>query len=171
MEAAVSNNHAMGHAMGASRRTFLRGLGTAIGHSSAPCALPRPAWARADATTPPLRMAFCFIPNGVHMPAWQPTEEGTDFTLPSSLEPLDPWRQKLLVLSGLALDAGFAHGDGPGDHARCASTFLTGAHPVKTDGKGIRAGVSVDQAAAAAWSGRTPLRVARTGDRGRTQCW
>ena len=53
-----------------------------------------------------------------------------------------------MVLSGLAHDTGFAHGDGAGDHARSAATFLTGVHPVKTDGKGIRAGISVDQIAA-----------------------
>ena len=41
-------------------------------------------------------------------------------------------------------------GDGPGDHARCVASFLTGAHPKKTDGKGISNGVSVDQNAAQA---------------------
>jgi hypothetical protein len=93
-------------------------------------------------------MAFLFIPNGAHMPAWTPEAEGADFKLPATLEPLEKVRDKLLVLSGLAHDTGFAHGDGAGDHARSAATFLTGVHPIKTDGKGIRAGISVDQLAA-----------------------
>jgi hypothetical protein len=93
-------------------------------------------------------MAFLFIPNGAHMPAWTPEAEGALAKLPPTLEPLAKVREKITVLSGLAHDTGFPHGDGAGDHARSAATFLTGVHPVKTDGKGIRAGVSVDQIAA-----------------------
>lgn len=134
---------------GVERRTFLRGLGAAIALPFMESALPRAAWAAgAAAAKAPLRMAFIFVPNGAHMPAWTPATEGAEFTLPPTLEPLAPLRQKLNVLSGLTHDTGFAHGDGAGDHARSAATFLTGVHPVKTDGKGIRAGVSVDQIAA-----------------------
>jgi hypothetical protein len=131
------------------RRTFLRGLGTAMALPFMESALPRSLWAAGAAPAkPPLRMAFLFIPNGAHMPAWTPETEGADFKLPSTLEPLVKVREKLLVLTGLAHDTGFAHGDGAGDHARSAATFLTGVHPIKTDGKGIRAGISVDQLAA-----------------------
>ncbi len=52
------------------------------------------------------------------------------------------------MLTGLTLNGGRAQRDGPGDHARAAASFLTGAHPYKTDGKDIRNGISVDQAAA-----------------------
>ena len=130
------------------RRTFLRGLGTALALPVMESALPRSLWAAAAPTKSPLRMAFLFVPNGAHMPAWTPTVEGADFALPATLEPLAPFRDQLLVLSGLAHDTGFPHGDGAGDHARSAATFLTGVHPEKTDGKGIRAGISVDQIAA-----------------------
>jgi hypothetical protein len=131
------------------RRTFLRGLGTAMALPFMESALPRSVWAAgARAVKAPLRMAFLFIPNGAHMPAWTPEKEGADFALPATLEPLAKLRDKFMVLSGLAHDTGFAHGDGAGDHARSAATFLTGVHPVKTDGKGIRAGISVDQIAA-----------------------
>jgi hypothetical protein len=131
------------------RRTFLRGLGTAMALPFMESALPRSLWAAGAApATAPLRMAFLFIPNGAHMPAWTPEKEGADFALPATLEPLAKLRDKFMVLSGLAHDTGFAHGDGAGDHARSAATFLTGVHPVKTDGKGIRAGISVDQIAA-----------------------
>lgn len=131
------------------RRTFLRGLGTAMALPFMESALPRSAWAAgAPAAKAPLRMAYVFIPNGAHMPAWTPEKEGADFALPATLEPLANLRGKFSVLTGLAHDTGFAHGDGAGDHARSAATFLTGVHPVKTDGKGIRAGISVDQIAA-----------------------
>jgi hypothetical protein len=131
------------------RRTFLRGLGTALALPFMESALPRSLWAAGTSgVAPPLRLAFLFIPNGAHMPAWTPEAEGADFALPATLEPLANVRSKIAVLSGLAHDTGFAHGDGAGDHARSAATFLTGVHPVKTDGKGIRAGISVDQIAA-----------------------
>ena len=129
-----------------SRRTALRGLGTAI-------ALPwleamSPAFARTAAPASPMRMAFFYVPNGVHMADWTPSAEGAGFALPSILKPLEPFKDDLLVLSGLAQDNGEAGPDGAGDHARALSTFLTGARPKKTDGADIRVGVSVDQVAA-----------------------
>jgi hypothetical protein len=93
-------------------------------------------------------MAFLFVPNGVHVPDWTPKTEGYGFELPYILEPLASVRDDLLVLSGLTHDKGRANGDGPGDHARSASVFLTGAQPRKTSGANIRSGISVDQMAA-----------------------
>jgi hypothetical protein len=131
------------------RRTFLRGLGATLALPFMESALPRSLWATAATpAAPPLRLAFLFIPNGAHMPAWTPETEGALTKLPTTLEPLAQVQNKLTVLSGLAQDTGWAHGDGAGDHARSAATFLTGVHPKKTGGKGIRAGVSVDQIAA-----------------------
>ncbi len=130
-----------------SRRTALRGLGTAV-------ALPwleamRPA-ARALAANAgaPRRMAFLYVPNGAHMAAWTPEKVGALDALPSILEPLGALKDDILVLTGLAQRGGEALGDGPGDHARSLASFLTGAHPFKTDGANIKAGVSVDQVAA-----------------------
>jgi hypothetical protein len=97
---------------------------------------------------PPLRAAFLFVPNGMQMPDWTPAEEGQLTALPPILQPLEAYRSSLTVLSGLTLNGGRALGDGPGDHARCVASFLTGAHPHKTDGKDIRNGISVDQEAA-----------------------
>lgn len=131
-----------------SRRTVLRGIGTAIALPWLESMAPRAATAAASGA--PKRMAFFYVPNGVHMPAWTPSATGTAFELPTTLEPLSPFREYLTVLSGLAQDGGRAHGDGPGDHARALGSFLTGAHPKKTDGADIRAGVSADQIAAQA---------------------
>jgi len=124
-------------------------LGTALALPWLPSAAPRSAWAAGSSSaTPPLRMAFLYVPNGVHMQSWTPESEGAGFTLPATLRPLAPFQDKLLVLSGLTADKARANGDGAGDHARSAAAFLTGTQAEKTDGKGIRAGVSVDQLAA-----------------------
>jgi hypothetical protein len=82
------------------------------------------------------------------MPAWTPSGEGTDYKLSETLQTLEKFKPQFNVITGLAQDNGRAKGDGPGDHARCASTFLTGSHPYKTSGDNIKVGVSVDQSAA-----------------------
>ena len=133
-----------------SRRTVLKGLGAAVSlpwlEAMAPAAglAPRP-----DGKVAPTRMAFLYVPNGVNMSEWTPDAIGADFKVRGALEPLGPHRDQLLVLSGLAQDTAESHGDGPGDHARSMACFLTGVHPVKTNGADIKAGVSVDQVAAA----------------------
>lgn len=101
-----------------------------------------------DAAALPKRMAFLSVPNGIHMEDWTPRSDGFAFALPYTLEPLANVSSELLVLTGLTHDKGRANGDGPGDHARSATSFLTGTQPRKTDGENIRAGVSVDQVAA-----------------------
>ncbi|RMG06623.1 MAG: DUF1552 domain-containing protein [Planctomycetota bacterium] len=136
------------------RRSFLRGAGATLALPLLEAMTPS---AGAAEDTGPVRLLWIFVPNGKHMPDWTPREEGTDFPLPFLLEPLAPFREHLSVFSGLGLEAGRAHGDGPGDHARAAATFLTGAHPVKTAGANLRAGVSVDQVAARVLGRATPF--------------
>jgi hypothetical protein len=131
-----------------SRRTVLRGLGTAIALPFLEAMMPAWAIAGSAAKTAPKRMAFFYIPNGAHMPDWTPTAEGPNFSIPFTLEPLKPFKDNLTVLSGLTLNNARPLGDGPGDHARAMSAFLTGAHPRKTHGADIKVGVSVDQVAA-----------------------
>lgn len=132
------------------RRTMLRGLGTAISLPMLEAMLPTSRAAAAAAQTPPLRMMFFMVPNGAHMPAWTPSTQGPGFTLPATLEPLQKHREYVSVFSGLTLDGARDHGDGAGDHARSGASFLTGAHPRKTDGADIKSSVSVDQVAAQA---------------------
>ena len=77
-------------------------------------------------------MAFIYIPNGVHMAAWKPTEEGKAFELPETLKALAKHKDDLLVMTGLAQEKGFANGDGPGDHVPSGpATFLTGVQPIQ----------------------------------------
>jgi uncharacterized protein DUF1552 len=138
------------------RRTFLRGVGTVL-------ALPVldamvPAFARA-ASAAPARMAVLYFPNGVQMDTWQIETAGQiaalPDTLPRTLAPLNAYRNDISVLSGLTVNGGRALGDGPGDHGRAGASYLTGAHPKKTFGKDLEAGVSMDQYAAGVIGGAT----------------
>lgn len=130
------------------RRTFLKGLGAAVSLPMLESMIPARAIAAAAAAQPPVRMAFMFVPNGVHMEEWKPVATGAHHDLPRILKPLTPVKRDLCVLSGLTQDKGRANGDGAGDHARSAGVFLTGVQPLKSEGSEIRAGVSVDQFAA-----------------------
>lgn len=128
------------------RRTFLKGLGTAVAlpllESMAPV---RAMAAEAAATTKPMRTAFVYVPNGVNMPDWTPAAEGALDELPFILEPLSSLKSELNILTGLAHRKADPNGDGPGDHARASASFLTGVQARKTAAVDIRVGVSVDQ--------------------------
>jgi hypothetical protein len=104
--------------------------------------------AKNTAAASPVRLGFVYVPNGIIPAAWTPAAEGANFEFMRSMKALEPFRDRLLVMSGLAQINGRALGDGAGDHARAGATWLTGAHPKKTEGAGIHAGVSVDQVAA-----------------------
>ena len=134
-----------------SRRSTLRGLGVSL-------ALPfMESFARSSSTNIPLRMGYAYIPNGVIMDEWRPRTTGVLGELPSSLKPLQDYKNDIQVLSGLDHTKANANGDGGGDHARANATFLTGCQAKKTAGKDIRVGISVDQIAAEAIGGQTKL--------------
>ncbi len=134
------------------RRTVLRGAGVSI-------ALPlldamQPAFASPLQGKAPVRMIFAYVPNGVIMRDWTPKKEGSGFDLPRILEPLAPYRDDMLVFTGLA----HRTGEGPaGDHARAGGTYLTGVHPKRTTSADVEAGISVDQVAARAIGSQTRL--------------
>lgn len=139
------------------RRTFLKGLGTAIALPMLDTMAPIRALAGSGVGNgqAPVRMACMFVPNGVNLADWTPDVEGADFDLPYIMQPLAPVKNDILVLSGLTNDKGRANGDGAGDHARSASVYLTGAQPLKSEGSSIHLGVSMDQIAAKAIGNQT----------------
>ncbi len=139
-----------------SRRTMLRGVGTALALPFLEAMMPR-SLAAAGSNRLPRRMAFLYVPNGAIMADWTPGAEGARFDLPAILQPLNPFRDQLLVLSGLTCDKGRPHGDGGGDHARASSAFLTGCQARKTAGANFRSGVSADQVAASRLGEQTRL--------------
>lgn len=131
-----------------SRRTVLRGMGAAIALPWLEAMAPTLAFAGHQRREYPLRLAFFYVPNGANMDHWTPSTEGDQFELPHILRPLEPLRQYVNVMSGLAQTKSRANGDGPGDHARAMASFLTGCQARKTAGADIRAGLSADQVAA-----------------------
>jgi hypothetical protein len=138
-----------------SRRAVLRGVGAAVALPLLDAMWPARLFGAEPETA--LRLAFLYVPNGVHMPMWTPAAEGPLAALPPLLEPLAPHAKDVQILSGLTLDGARDKGDGSGDHARACAAFLTGAHARKTGGADLRVGVSVDQAAAAKLGEATPL--------------
>jgi len=125
------------------RRAFLRGMGVTMALPLLDAMTP----ALSASAKPPVRLGFIYVPNGVIMNKWTPKGEGADFQFAPMMKPLEPFRERLLVFSGLAQVQGRALGDGAGDHARAGATFLTGVHPKKSE-INIQAGVSADQIAA-----------------------
>jgi len=141
-----------------SRRTMLRGLGATIALPLLDSMVPALSALRTTAAAGVRRMAIIYTPNGMMMPNWTPKGEGAAFEFSPILEALTPYRDQLLVLSGLADRYGWPQGDeGTGDHARAAATFLTGVHVKKTEGADIQGGVSMDQIAAKALGAETQL--------------
>jgi len=136
-----------------SRRRFLKGVGVCVAVPAFESLLPGSSAASVvgpstTASGAPIRMAFLAIPNGVQQQSWFPSGEGKSFTLNRTMQPLEPLREHLQVISGLKHVNATAGGDGAGDHARASATFLTGARARKTAGKNIHLGISVDQVAA-----------------------
>lgn len=130
-----------------SRRTALHGLGTmvALPFLESLVSAASTSSQAAASTTVPRRLAFVYVPNGVNMPDWTPAQPGALKSLPEILKPLEAYKDYVNVISGMTLDKARANGDGPGDHARAMSVFLTGRQPRKTYGADIRVGMSADQ--------------------------
>jgi hypothetical protein len=139
------------------RRTFLRGLGTAVALPFLDAMSPALAGPVRNPAAPVARMAFLYVPNGIIMKDWTPAADGRAYELTRTLSPLAKYRDDLLVLSSLDHYNGNSLGDGAGDHARAGATWLTGVHPKKTEGVDIHAGISVDQIAAKAIGQQTVL--------------
>ena len=137
------------------RRTFLRGMGAVIALPVLDAMTPAFAASTRLAKKSPLRLAFTYVPNGITMVDWTPKVDGPGFEFTRVMKPLEKFREDTLVLSGLSHRNGNALGDGPGDHARAAASYLTGVHPRKTAGADIQNGISVDQIAAQSLASHT----------------
>jgi Protein of unknown function (DUF1552) len=131
------------------RRTMLRGIGAALALPLLDSMVPAFADPLHPALKTPTRLSFVYVPNGIVMEKWTPVKEGSDFDLTPTLAPLAPYKDQLLVLTGLCHNAARTlPGEGGGNHARGSGAYLTGVHPKKTEGLDIHAGISVDQIAA-----------------------
>ncbi len=126
------------------RRLFLRSVGAAL-------ALPlldamTPAFAAPRKAVP--RMGFMYTPNGANMSQWAPVSSGKEFSFSPTLKSLEPFRERVNVLSGLALHSADRMNDGAGDHSRATGAFLSGCHAKRTQGADLWLGVTADQIAA-----------------------
>lgn len=123
------------------RRTFIRGMGAAV-------ALPY-----LDAMVPALtaqskgapRFAAIYCGNGANMFEWTPASEGVGFELSPTLKPLEPFRERLVVVTGLDNFQATDQGDVGGQHPRAAPAFMSCVHPKQTEGADVEAGTTIDQ--------------------------
>jgi len=143
------------------RRHFLRGLGACVALPAFASLFPSRLMAASSAgklgvtaTGAPLRAAFLYFPNGAIPHAWWPKEQGTDFELSRTLQPLELCRKNLQIIGGLDDRSAQAGEDGAGDHARANGTFLTGVR-LKKSATDLRAGISIDQVMAREIGGLT----------------
>ena len=124
------------------RRTFLRGIGATL-------ALPLldamvPAFANTAKQGP--RLGFVYFPHGAIMDQWMPDAEGSRFEFKETLKPLEPFRERLSIVSGMHHRAA----DSTAVHSLSPTTWLSGVRPKPTQGVDAYAGVTADQYAARA---------------------
>ena len=120
------------------RRTVLRGLGATIALPFLEAMLPVSALRAGAATKPAHRFQTFYVPNGMAMEYWTPKGEGRAFDLSPIMEPLAPFRDQMLVLSGLKANWNYIH-------AGASGSFLTGTTRGGRNEVEIIADVSIDQ--------------------------
>src|SRR5437762_7449295 len=123
------------------RRTFIRGMGATL-------ALPfldamAPALSGVSKAAP--RFAAIYCGNGANMNDWTPATEGVGFAFSPILKPLEAFRDRTLVLTGLDNFQATDQGDTGGQHPRAAPAFMSCVHPKQTEGADVQAGTTIDQ--------------------------
>ena len=128
-----------------SRRTVLKGVGAAIALPLLDAMNPAgTAWAQTAAGSTPKRFAFVGFPHGAIMDRWSPAQTGTGYDMSLILQPLEPFRQHLTIVSGLRNKPG----ETPEPHGYIEMTWLSCVKPWDFGVGGPEAGVSADQLAA-----------------------
>jgi len=139
-----------------SRRAVLRGFGATVALPLLDAMVPALTAAQNTAATSVRRLGVVYHPNGVIYPNWLPKGVGRDFELSPVLAPLQPFKDQLIVVTGLSSHQAEALGDGGGDHSRASGTYLTGVHVRKSDSV-VENGISMDQIVANAYKSETQL--------------
>ena len=121
------------------RRAVLRGIGATLALPLLDGMVPALSAIRNTAARGMRRFGVVYVPNGMAMEHWTPKGEGTAFEFSQILKPMEPLRDRTLVLSGLN------PGPGGGAHAGAATKFLTATPGKMTDGAEIHSGTSIDQ--------------------------
>jgi hypothetical protein len=137
-----------------SRRTFLRAAGVSIGLPLLDAMIPAAVAQNRTAAEPQARFAFVYTPHGYILKQWVPDAVGTAFELKPIMKALAPFRDRLLVLSNLAMRPDNLAGSG---HATASSSYLSGAHVKDTRGADVEAGTTIDQMIARHIGQDTPM--------------
>jgi len=134
-----------------SRRALLRGAGACIALPLLDSMIP------ALSATPAARPRFgaVYFPHGATLSRWTPQDEGADFTFSEILQPLEPYRAHLTVISNLGHPLAYGPGGATGNHNRSSATFLSGAKAAS--GAQPRLGITMDQVAVKTLGRDTPL--------------
>ena len=130
------------------RRTFLRGVGATLALPLLDAMVPAFTAVAKSAAAPVRRLGFIYTPNGFIREYWTPDIVGNNFDFKPSLKALEPFREHMTVISGLANLQAEAMGSPPGPHSRASAAWITGTHAKFTEGADVQAGVSADQIAA-----------------------
>jgi hypothetical protein len=139
-----------------SRRTVLRGVGVTIALPLLDAMVPAATAMQKTAAKPVRRLGVVYHPNGVVYENWLPAGVGTEFQFSRVLAPFDRFRNRVVVVTGLADRQAEALGDGAGDHSRASGSYLTGVHVRKSDSQVLN-GISMDQIAARTFERDTQL--------------
>lgn len=138
------------------RRTVLRGMGATLALPLLEAMMTSASAAEAAAKAR-MRLQVIYMPNGMMMQSYTPAQTGEGYAMTPILKPLEPYREKFAVISGLAHKQAEALGDGGGDHGRSCGSYLTGVHVKKTEGADITSGPSMDQIVARQFSEQTQI--------------
>jgi hypothetical protein len=123
------------------RRTFLRGMGATLALPFLDAMVPA---MKAQAKGAP-RFTAIYCGNGANMFDWIPGAEGVGFELSPTLKPIEAFRERMLVVSGLDNFQATDQGDVGGQHPRAAPAFMSCVHPKQTEGADVEAGTTIDQ--------------------------
>jgi hypothetical protein len=111
-----------------SRRTVLRGVGATLALPFLDAMVPASTALANTAAAPKPRLGFFYFPHGAIMEKWTPSKDGTDFEMSQILEPLEPFRDSLTVVSNI----GNKPGESRAVHALVPATWLSCVHPEET---------------------------------------
>jgi hypothetical protein len=128
------------------RRTVLRGMGATLALPLLESMVPAVTLSARTAARPSPRLGFVYVPHGAIMDRWTPATEGPGFEMTPILSPLEPFHDRLNVVSGL----GHRAADSTAVHSLSPTTWLSGVRPKPTQGEDAYAGVTADQIAAQA---------------------
>ncbi len=123
------------------RRTFLRGVGTALALPLLDAMIPSSTALANTPANPIRRFGAIYVPHGAMMKEWTPAGSGDGIQFSQTLKSLEPLRERLVVVSGIMGVPNRVDGG----HAVAPASYLSGNTPKPTEGADIQAAVTIDQ--------------------------